>query len=139
MPITTTDRTYRTITLTGRPPVRIVDADWPLLAEASYHDWNGQYDFQSPRHWRGWIMVRQHADGRALVYAACTYQTQYQGENGYAQRGGELLPTGATQEAIIAAIYRVHVGITIADATAHGTHWQRLADECIADLPAEDI
>ena len=138
----------RTITLTGRPPVKIVEEQWPVLAEASYHDYEGEYDFQSFRHWRGSIVLRQHADGRAIVYAVCTYQTACQNENGYAQRAGELLrpaafPTGQTVGGaetadIIAAIRRVHASIDIVD-DDHLDMWRLLADECIADLPAEEL
>lgn len=134
----TTAAKTRTITLTGRPPVKIREDEWPTLAEASYHDYDTQYDFQSHRHWRGWVRVRQHEDGRALVYAACSHSTQFPTERDYEQRAGELLGTDATTAQIIEAIRRVHASINIVD-QAHRDMWRLLVDECIADLPAEEL
>lgn len=129
--------TTRTITLTGRPPVKILDADWPVIAVASYHDWDGQYDFQAFRHWRGFVRVRQHDDGRVIVYAKCWYDTAYQ-ERDYQQRAGELLEPGADIMDIVDAIYRVHSAINVVD-EAHRDSWRLLAEECIANLPAEEL
>lgn len=128
----------RTITLTGRPPVKINENEWPILAEASYHDYDNQYEFQANRHWKGFIRVRQHEDGRAIVYAKCDFHSQWQGESGYMQKAGELLSGGATVEEIVAAIGRVHECIDIVD-ESHADHWRLLAEECVADLPAEEL
>jgi len=136
--MSTTETKKRTITLTGRRPVRINEHEWPVLAAASYHDYEGQYDFQSFRHWRGFVRVRQHEDERAIVYARCWYDTVYRGESGYDQHAGELLPAGTTPEQIISAIRRVHGTLDVVD-DSHVQMWRLLADECIADLPAEEI
>lgn len=66
--------TIRTITLTDRPPVRIGTAHWPIIASASGDDGPTDHNKheQSIAHGecRRWILhVRQHADGRTLVYA----------------------------------------------------------------------
>lgn len=130
--------TMRTITLSDRPPVRIMEDEWPEIAVASYHDFDGQYDFQSFRHWRGRLTVRQHADGRALVYGRCWYEETKQGAStDYDQRAGELLDSSSSSS-LIEAIRRVHARITVVD-DAHADQWHLLADECIADLPAERI
>lgn len=107
-----------TITLTGRAPVRIRRADWPVIASAAYHD--GADDSEANRRWR--LTVRQHADGRVVVYGV--YASSWQGERDC--RGGELVAPG---EDIAEAIYRV--------ADHLGFRW--LADDAIADLPAEEI
>ena len=132
-------RKMRTITLTGRPPVRIADDDWPALASASYHEYDGQYDFQANEHDRGVIKVRQHADGRAIVYATASYETAWQGRSEWDRKAGELLPAdAASTEQIIAAIGRVHA--TMAESIpADGELWAPLRAECIADLPAEEL
>lgn len=121
---------FRTITLTDRPPVKIREDQWPIVAAASYHDYEGQYDFQSFRHWRGWLKVRQHEDGRRIVSAVYDYDTAYQDERGTNVKAGELLPSSATMNDVIAAIHRVN---------AIRPEWCKddLAAECIADLPAE--
>ena len=57
----------RTITLTGRAPVRIREDEWPVIASGSYKDWDNQYEFQANREWKASIRVRQHPDGRKHV------------------------------------------------------------------------
>jgi hypothetical protein len=129
----------RTITLTNRPPVRIDEEQWPTLASASYHDFDNQYDFQANRHWRGFVRVRRHDDGRAIVYAKCSLESAFQGERDYEARAGELLDAdSATTSDIIAAIRRMH-GHIDAEPGGRPELWALLADECIADLPAEEI
>jgi hypothetical protein len=108
-----------TITLTGRPPVRIRKAEWPIVAQAVWHD--GQAGGDWTRRQR--LTVRQHEDGRAIVYGV--FETVWQHERD--RRGGELVEAGGD---VAAAVHRVaeHLGF---DA------W--LAEECIADLPAEEL
>ena len=107
-----------TVTLTARPPVKITKDSWPIIA--SSRDWEGEHEFQSFRKWK--LFVRQHEDGRAIVYGI--FDSNYRGEG---RRGGELLGPG---EDICAAIQRVgeYLGFQ-----------QSLMDDCIADLPAVDI
>jgi hypothetical protein len=79
-----------TITLTGRPPVRIRKDDWPIIASASgehpIHEGHstGEDDYA--------LFVRLHADGRALVYGRACHPGAY---NWVWSRGGELLGSGA--------------------------------------------
>lgn len=133
----TTTRT-RTITLSNRPPVTIHESIWPVIAVASYHDWEGEHDFQSSRHWKGFVRVRQNADGRTIVYAKCWHESAWRKERGYEQYAGELLPADASSQAIVEAIKRVHASIDIVD-DAHLDSWRLLSEECIADLPAEEL
>lgn len=112
----------RTITLTGRPPVTIIETDWPVTAHGYWHDSKNGIEHDWTR--RADIRVRQHADGRAIVYG--TRRTKWQGERDLA--AGELL-TGTDTAALIAAIRRVAVAI------GH----DELAQETIADLPPETI
>lgn len=128
----------RTITLTDRPPVVIEEDNWPMIASATYHDYDGQYDFQSFRHWRGFIGVRQHADGRAIVYATCSAEgCGSSSTHEYRLKGGELL-AAPTMEDIIAAIHEIHRAIAGREDGIHES-WAGLADECIAALPAEEL
>lgn len=79
-----TEAKHRTITLTDRPPVRIREDAWPVIARAS--DWDGEFEFQSHRKWT--IIVRQNrGDGRTIVYGV--FETDWPGE--MSLRGGELL------------------------------------------------
>lgn len=111
--------TIKTITMTDRPPVRIDTEKWELIA--SVKDWDNQHECQANRTWK--MFVREHEDGRRLVYAV--YTTQFQSDS--ARRGGELVPADGD---LISAIHRV------ADDTCMS---EGLAQRLIADLPAEDI
>jgi hypothetical protein len=110
----------RTITLTDRAPVEIVEADWPTIAQAYY----GDNEPNPPnRTWR--LKVRQHADGRTIVYGV--HLTAYPDESSL--RAGYLPDADGLPDAIglIDAIHRIAEEI---DAPG----W--MAARCIADLPA---
>jgi hypothetical protein len=123
---------YRTITLTGRPPVRISQDDWPVIARSDWRAWDNQYECQADRTWTAHVRVRQHTDGRTIVYATYDYTTAWQGEDGASSHAGMLLPTGADIPAAIAQVVRD---------LAHLPE-ERVRDliaECVADLPAENL
>lgn len=113
------ERKRRTITLSGRPPVTIAEDDWPMIASASKHD--GQVPSQAFRNWG--LYARQHADGRVLVYGV--YSTLWKGEHD--RRGGELISAG---DDIAATIQRVGESVDLPE---------HLIEECIADLPPEEL
>lgn len=128
--MTTKEPKVRTITLTDRAPVRIREDEWPVIATAK--DWDNQHESQANRTWT--LRVRQNKkDGRTIVYGV--YTTQFQNERGEA--AGELLtPPSDAQikddewyvwDEIASAIKRV----------ASRCGCDDIADECIADLPAE--
>ena len=113
----------RTITLTDRAPVKISEALWPRIAYASRHD--GKVECQANHEW--YLTVRQHADGRAIVYGC-----EIGGMGGVRQdyeeaRAGLLLDAGAD---IAAAVRRVGERARCSDA---------MIDEVIADLPAVEL
>lgn len=124
------DDKTRTITLTGRAPVRIVEAEWPVIARADDDSFKSiDYARHSQAKARGEIdvyhlIVRQHSDGRSLVYGVLT-ASSWTGTEDW--KGGELLEPGAD---LAAAIERVGSSGELPDS---------LIRECIADLPAEDI
>jgi hypothetical protein len=119
----TTTSKQRTITLTDRAPVRISEDAWPRIAYASRHD--GKVECQANHEWH--LTVRQHADGRAIVYGS-----EVAGMGGVHQgyeeaRAGELLDAGAD---IVSAIRRVGERARCSDA---------MIDAVIADLPAVEL
>lgn len=124
--MTTTTSKRRTITLTGRSPVTIREDLWPVIAEA-----HGDSDRSPGRtlpdyeidSWS--IRVRQHADGRAIVYAVLSGSPAWTGTESRA--GGELLPAGSD---LAAALARVGEDVGISEDTVR---------DCVADLPAEDL
>jgi hypothetical protein len=137
-----------TITLTGKPPVKITKDEWPVIASADEKEFDNQYEFQANRTATWKLIVRQHDDGRTIVYAIHSYSTQFQGESGRDLRGGELLTVkDAMAECvgdaapIIDAIFRVAAEI---ESRMPEGQWStrifpRLAHECTADLPAVEI
>jgi hypothetical protein len=139
-------KTMRTITLTDRPPVRIEEASWPIVAVGSADEDDSNQPGNAPnREWTRTIRVRQHADGRAIVYGVYNYFTVYQGERGAGARRGIFIgPGGATS--IIHAILAVARGLAGAETAAaieddrkDPEQWSEVAQGCIANLPAETI
>ena len=137
---TTTIKT-RTITMTDRPPVTINEADWPTIASARDKEFDNQYEFQANVISKWYLGVRQHSDGRALVYATYSYSSNYQNARDYQARAGVLLTADATQgNGIVDAIRAVSVTIAEGEhADNDADRWRTLRDECIADLPAVEI
>lgn len=92
---------------------------------ASARDWDNQYESQANRTWR--LTVREHEDGRVIVYGV--YTTQFQGER--AARAGELIPANSdTDYDYLAPVIR---------RVAEASGCEQIAAACIADLPAQEI
>ena len=122
----------RTITLTDRSPVTIKEDDWPFIASASDKDWDNQYEFQANETWKWFVGVRQHEDGRAIVYATYRFSTQWQNKRDADCKNGVLLDGEPTPQDICDAIGQVCGNM-------EGERWDELAAECIADMPAEEL
>lgn len=120
------------VRLTGRRPVSIDPEEWPVIAHAGYHHYDGKYASQANRSWRGNLSVRQHSDGRVLVYATQSHESAWQNERGGRAHAGELLAS-ATPGQLATTIERVHAGID------GGGRWAPLAAECIASIAAEPL
>src|SRR5664279_1442634 len=73
-----------TIALTGRAPITIDKADWPIIAQSKIN-WTEDAHQKKFR-----LIVRQHADRRAIVYGIYEYQTAA-GDRPRSERGGECL------------------------------------------------
>jgi hypothetical protein len=130
----------RTITLTGRPPVRIDEDNWPVIAKAADKTWDNRYECQANRTWKWWINVRQHEDGRTIVYAGYDHDSQFQGERDFTARAGKMLPADSSDETICETIREVCEEMASAESDADYTaRWQTIAAECIADMPAEEL
>lgn len=120
-----------TVTLTDQPPVLISNEIWPVIATARGDSWTGgdyarhEQALAQRELDRYFLRVRQHADGRALVYGVLTAAPAWTGSEDNA--GGYLLDPG---DDIVASIRQVgeEVGIP-----------ERLVRECIADLPATEL
>lgn len=134
----TPSRKTRIITLTDARPVKIYEDEWPVVAKASRHD-GGQVESQANKRWT--VVVREHDDGRRIVYGK--FSTSWQG--GRDAAGGAMIPAlrntnyqspdcgraiGPDNDATIKTIRMV------ADEVIDDT---QLGDECIADLPPEEI
>jgi hypothetical protein len=133
------DNPKLTITLTGRRPVKIVKDDWPIIASAGDRKHDNQYDFQANRIWEYDLEVRQHEDGRTIVYGIYDYETHFQNEPSITVRGGEIVESS---DKIIPAIQRVGQWMAEHLTSAHADEaeiFHHLTDRCIADLPAEEL
>ena len=127
------------ITMSERRPLTIVKADWPLIAHADRHD--GTVKVQANHEWT--IRVREHADGRRIVYGWVRAGNGGVFEGWRGSEGGFLVaPTERFRDAGLGPLGHVpddeetirairRMGGIVDD--------DRLADECIADLPAEDL
>lgn len=123
--MTTIEKKAVTITMSERRPLRIDPAAWPMIARADWHD--GQIEYQANNIRK--ICVRQHADGRRIVYGLQEAGNGGQHAGTRNPEGGFLINAGASEDETVRAIRRV--GGIIGD--------DGLADECIADLPAEEL
>ena len=127
-----------TIRLTGRPPVTVSKEQWPLIATAEKEWHNGpEYDSDQSSYW--WMRVRQHDNGRAVVYAGYRYETRVQGEKDIEHYRGVMVPEGSI-EAICAAV--AVVASQISELPADGCDdekWPALAEECLQDMPPERL
>ena len=125
------------ITMSERRPLTVSKQEWPIVARADWHDGQVECQANNERH----IRVREHRDGRRLVYG---YQCAgYGGQSaGTRNPGGGFLVSPVPgpdvdgkrvgvpdEEETVRAIRRI--GGIIDD--------DRLADECIANLPAEEL
>lgn len=140
----------RTVTLTGRPPVRITEADWPVIAIGS-GDSHGGGDYSRRQQAlaqgevdRYAIRVRQHEDGRTIVYAVldAAGAAWHAPAAGIDYRGGELLDADADGDPA-QSLARIRSGRRVVEAIQRVGHAAGLPDavirECVADLPAEEI
>lgn len=120
----------RTITMTDRRPLKIDDDAWPLVAKGE--GYSGQYDFQAFD--GAWVRVRQHQDGRSIVYG---YAGDWDGGGRPTReniRAGYLLDAG---QDIAAAINRVVSHLEGCDVA--GQYAAEAGRQCLADLPAEEL
>ena len=135
---TTTKPKTRVISITGRPPVRIREDDWPIIAKGKWDRHDGKTYSQANRTWSIGIRVRQHKhDGRAIVYGVYDYDSNFEKEPGELHRVGLLLDPGSN---IATAIERVCQQLIdrISDREMFW-HARVVADKCISNLPARDL
>lgn len=121
----------RIITLTDAQPVKILDEQWPTIAQAVGDSYLGSNPMEHAEaieksrldHYS--LRVRQHADGRAIVYGVL--DAAIQTEHGEDYRGGERIDAGAD---IPAAVRRVGEYCKLPD-------W--IIRQCIASLPPVEL
>jgi hypothetical protein len=124
----------KTIALTGKAPVKIRMADWPIIAHGRREDFDGHHRHQANQASNLDIVVRQHFDGRSLVYGVYAYESNFERSLGSLHRAGYVIEVGGD---IAAAIQRVG-----ADLIARGVNVvtaRDVVDECIANLPAQEL
>jgi hypothetical protein len=120
------------VTMSDRPPVSIDPREWPQIAMGDWEDNVPKpLDLVSdpPPNRRWTIRVREHADGRTLVYGryGSRYQREPNVEAGYLVEGGTEHDRDA---AVIAGIRRVGEEINAPE---------RVVREAIANLPVKEL
>lgn len=136
--MTTKERKYLTLPMTGRRPVRIAEDEWPLVASGRWDKHDGQIRAQANREWGIYINVRRHNDGPVLVTGGYDYSTNFEHEE---QRAGVLIAhTNPADSDIADAIHAVRDTLIdrISEKDMH-RHVVDVANECLGDLPAEEI
>lgn len=140
----TNEKKTRIITLTGAPPVRIVESDWPRVAHGYGVEFDGEYQIQANRVLKYGIAVRQHEDGRAIVYGYYDYDSRWQGEKSHTYKAGYVVPAQPKGDEPLGVCDPVvsAIGKVAADLCNFGAS-EDLIDkaerECIADLPPVDL
>ena len=119
------------ITLTDHAPVRISKDKWPILSsvnETLYSDNPDPSANEKIKSGSVRLIVRQHQDGRAIVYGVHENDDPLgNADFSYNRRGGELLPARSDLPAVIK---RVGTSLGIGE---------ELIQACIAGLPAVDL
>lgn len=133
-PMTTTDENTRIITLTNRAPVKIREDEWPVIAFAVGDSFRGDVGRYTQAKQQGEIdryslHVRQHADGRMLVYGVLNATEAHwrQPAGGDSRREGDVI---AFTDDVAVTIRRVGERCNLPRA---------IIDACIADLPAVEL
>lgn len=130
----TTQTDILTITLTDRAPIKIRKDEWPVLASARGDSYRGdpgrrRQALQQSECDEYRLTVRQHSDGRAIVYGVvdAAIAAWHAPAGGESWRGGDLLEPGAD----LASVIR--------DVGARASMPDSVIRACIADLPAVEI
>ena len=130
--MTSTDKA-RTITLTGRPPVRILESAWPVIAVADGDTYAGadpalRHQARDQGDVDVWsIRVRQHVDGRAIVYGVYR-EGRASGHVGLCAAGRTLAEDEAERIPEVIGIVGRELGLD-----------RRAIEACIAGLPPLEL
>jgi hypothetical protein len=120
-----------TIALTGRAPITIDKADWPIIAQSKI-DWTEDAHQKKFR-----LVVRQHTDLRTIVYGIYEYRTTYAGDQPRSERGGEYLSNSRDVPGAIA-----RTGHWLGEQPhSKGDYqiWQNLIYKTVSKLPATEV
>lgn len=116
----------KTIVLTGRAPVSIETKEWPCIVEVWDHDGTSLED----AHTVYTITIRQHQDGRRLVYGSSKAGMGGQSPDYRPRLWGTLIaPSSSTTHQTVTAIF---------DCAEYIRHLE-LAERAVQSLPAEEL
>lgn len=126
-----------TLIMTDQPPVRIVEADWPVIAHGQHNSFDGEFDFQACETLEIHIRVRRRADGQTLIYGRYDFSTRWAGRDDVGRRAGHLYQEPISPASIVVAIRRV--GNEIAGSDGLTDAITEAVNGCIADLTAMEV
>ena len=122
------------IVLNGGAPVQLSQGEWPLIAETKrpliYRPFccQGEWDGCTQPYGYERLAVRQHHDGKAIVYGLLHYEDAWAAQfNIFNPCGGEIVSSGTD---LAVAISRVGAALGLSDETIRA---------CVNALPAQDL
>lgn len=121
----TTTEQKKTITLDDGP-VTIVTKDWPQIAHGRW--FSGEHACQAFD--EDWLRVREHADGRCIVYGYSGDGDGGSRPKRETRRGGQMLTGAIDRPALVRCMRDVALSLDLHESVVR---------DAIADLPALDL
>ena len=120
-------------------PILIDSLQWPIVAKGARSACDNQYEFQAFRRWKASITVRQHTDGRAIVYGHYEFSTQYPMEEDCDLRDGVHCSAGADIPLVIRQVAQALETDAAASEQEHGDIIAKAMRDCLANMPPKMI
>jgi hypothetical protein len=125
------------ITLTSAQLVSVTETQWPeiAIAKVTRQEWekDSTWGWDVVRSWRAWLHVRQHKNGRAIVYGSAHHATGWcektKDEKEYKVYAGVLTEPNANLETAIN-----DVAGTLAELIGDDLDTGKLVRRCLAAL-----
>jgi hypothetical protein len=124
------------VIMSERAPLKLDPELWPQIAFVGRHD--GVVEWQANTAW--YIRVREHADGRRVVYGGKIAGVGGQYADFRELRGGYLVDSVREVDGLVTHVHPDADGTVRAIRRVAGIICDdQLGDECIAALPAEEL
>lgn len=128
------------IKLSNRLPVLVDPNEWELIACAEHNDRHGTQIGNEPTREDNWFIKVRQKENRYIVYGEYSYDTAYNPEECITLFAGKIVES---PDFVIGTIQ--YVGLDLVDRLSEigkemeSQVFHRLIQECISELPAEEI